>query len=240
MIANNLIKSCTCGNHQNFSSYIKNNLDVLECLECGVMHQRLENWTPETYIRFYTHEYHLDYQKNRGTMTYEERYEHDCGVSDLRLESYKELLKPGTLGLDVGSSNSAFVHRANAMGYRCVGLEPGENIGDDSVTIRGTLENAELEADVYDWATLHDSIEHMIDVNMAFEKLSLILKKGGLAILDLPDYFIPRGSHHWKRIEHLWLFSNDQFSTIIRSHRFSIEKTTAPIPGKLVFYARKR
>jgi SAM-dependent methyltransferase len=240
MIKNNLISICTCGNDTNFSNYVKNNLDVLECLDCGVIHQRLENWTQEMYIGFYSHEYHLDYQKNRGTITYEERYDHDCCVSDLRLEAYKELLKPRTAGLDIGSSNSAFVHRAIDMGYKCVGLEPGERIGDNSVTIRGTLENADLSADAYDWATLHDSIEHMVDVNKAFEKLSLILKKGGLAILDLPDYFIPHGSHHWKRIEHLWLFSKDQFAEIIRSHGFSIEKITAPIPGKLVFYARKR
>jgi hypothetical protein len=205
-----------------------------------VIHQKLENWTPEKYIGFYSQDYHLDYQENRGTMTYEYRYEHDCRVSDTRLEVYREFLKPGSSGIDIGSSNSAFVHRANQLGYRCIGLEPGVDIGDDSVTIRGTLEDAELAAEAYDWATLHDSIEHMIDVNRAFDKLNLILKKGGLAILDLPDYFIPQGSHHWKRIEHLWLFSKDQFSSIIRSHGFSVERITAPIPGKLVFYARKR
>jgi SAM-dependent methyltransferase len=240
MITNNLIIACTCGNETAFSNYIKHDLAVLECLNCGVIHQTLENWTPEMYIGFYAHEYHLDYQENRGTMTYEFRYEHDCKVSDTRLEAYKELLRPGSSGIDIGSSNSAFVHRAIDMGYKCVGLEPGEHIGDDSVTIRGTLEDTELAANEYDWATLHDSIEHMIDVNKAFEKLNLILKKGGLAVLDLPDYFIPQGFHHWKRIEHLWLFSKDQFSEIIRSHGFSIEKITAPIPGKLVFYARKR
>jgi hypothetical protein len=240
MIKNNLITACTCGNTSNFSSRTQHDLDILECADCGVIHQRLENWTPEMYIGFYTHDYHLEYQENRGTMTYEERYLHDCKVSDLRLEAYQEFLTPGSTGVDVGSSNSAFVHKANLLGYKCIGLEPGEAIGDDSVTIRATLETADLAEGSADWATLHDSIEHMIDVNRSFKKLHSIIKTGGMAILDLPDYFIPEGAHHWKKIEHLWLFSRQQFSNLIESHGFTVEKITTPIAGKLVFYARKR
>jgi SAM-dependent methyltransferase len=156
----------------------------------------------------------------------------------MRLDAYQ--LPEMSIGLDIGSSNSAFVHRARARNIQCLGLEPGEDIGDDSVTIRGTLESAYLNPDYFDFVTMHDSIEHMIDVNLALQKVHTILKSGGQVILDLPDYYSPSGSHHWKRIEHLWFFTEDQFEKVLDKQGFSVDKIVTPIPGKLVYYARKR
>jgi SAM-dependent methyltransferase len=212
-------------------------LKVVACEKCNVIHQHLEGWTPEKYLDFYKNDYHLVYQKNRGTMTYQERYEHDCTVSDIRLDAYQFSLSSS--GLDIGSSNSAFVHCARQRGLDCVGLEPGEHIGDDTVTVRGTLDNTYFNPSHFDFITMHDSIEHMVDVNSALQKVHNILKSGGQAIIDLPDYFNPQGQHHWKIIEHLWFFTKDQFKKILTDIGFEIVKVTTPIPGKLVFYARK-
>jgi SAM-dependent methyltransferase len=170
-------------------------------------------------------------------MTYEERYEHDCRVADQRLDAYK--LPDVSVGLDIGSSNSAFVHRARAKNIQCLGLEPGENIGDDTVTIRGTLETAYLNPNHFDFVTMHDSIEHMIDMTGSLQLVRQILKSNGLVIIDLPDYYSPQGQHHWKHIEHLWFHTEDQFIDVLNKVGFEVIKTTNPIPGKLVFYARK-
>lgn len=237
MLENSLIKKCTCGNETNFVKLFVNMLPVVSCEKCDVIHQDLDGWTAEQYFDFYKTEYHQHYQENRGTMTYEERYEHDCGVSDMRLDAYN--LPAGYLGLDIGSSNSAFVHRANARGLRCLGLEPGANIGDDSVTVRGTLETAYFNPEYFDFVTMHDSIEHMIDMTGALQRVNAILKVGGYAVIDLPDYFSPQGSHHWKHIEHLWFHTEDQFIKVLNANGFSLIKTTQPIPGKLVFYTKK-
>ena len=237
MLKNNLIKKCSCGNDVSFSVLFVNMLEVASCDECDVIHQYLEGWTAETYINFYKTEYHNDYQKNRGTMTYEERYEHDCKVSDLRLDAYN--LPEGSVGLDIGSSNSAFVHRAISRNLRCLGLEPGNDIGDDSVTVRGTLETAYFNPEHFDFVTMHDSIEHMVNVNSALNSVWGILKYGGQAIIDLPDYYSPQGQHHWKYIEHLWFFSEDQFAHVLTNNGFAVTNITRPIPGKLVFYAKK-
>jgi hypothetical protein len=86
---------------------------------------------------------------------------------------------------------------------------------------------------------MHDSIEHMIDVNAALQKVHNILKIGGQVIIDLPDYFSPSGSHHWKKIEHLWFFTEDQFEKVLYNNGFKVVRTTTPIPGKMVFYANK-
>lgn len=237
MLNNNLIKKCTCSNETKFSPLAINGLNVISCDSCGVIHQPLENWTPEQYIDFYKTDYHLVYQKNRGTMTYAERYEHDCKVSDIRLDTY--CLPENSYGVDIGSSNSSFVHRAIARNLRCVGLEPGADIGDDAVTVRGTLNDSPFEAEQFDFVTMHDSIEHMVDVNTALQQVHAILKKDGVAIIDLPDYFNPQGNHHWKKIEHLWFFTESQFQDILSTNGFAVDKITRPIPGKLVFYAKK-
>jgi SAM-dependent methyltransferase len=238
MLKNNLIKTCTCGNDTVFSVLFVNLLEVVACEKCNVIHQHLEDWTEEKYHNFYKTDYHSEYQQNRGTMTYEERYEHDCRVADMRLDAY--CLPEYSVGLDIGSSNSAFVHQARARNIQCLGLEPGKDIGDDNVTIRGTLESAYLNPDHFDFVTMHDSIEHMVDVNSALQKVHGILKHGGQLILDLPDYFSPSGSHHWKRIEHLWFFTEDQFEKVLDKNGFTVDKIVPPIPGKLVYYARKQ
>ena len=237
MIKNNLIKCCTCGNNSVFSVLFVNLLEVVACEKCNVIHQYLKNWSSDEYHNFYKDDYHNTYQTNRGTMTYQDRYDHDCRVSELRLDEYQ--LPNGSVGLDIGSSNSAFVHKARARNIQCLGLEPGSDIGDNHVTIRGTLESAYLNTDHFDFVTMHDSIEHMIDVNAALQKVHKILKIGGQVIIDLPDYFSPSGSHHWKKIEHLWFFTEDQFEKVLYNNGFKVVKTTTPIPGKLVFYANK-
>jgi SAM-dependent methyltransferase len=239
MLDNNLIQTCTCGNIESFEKKTLNNLPVVECKACGVIHQDLPGYDAEKYYSFYKNDYHEGFQKNRGTMTYEERYEHDVKISELRLQEYRFYIHPPHVGLDIGSSNSAFVHTANKQGYNCMGLEPGENIGDDSVTIRGTLQNIDLQLGYYDFVTMHDSIEHMVNVNDALHKVFAILKSNGRLILDLPDYFNTSGSHHWKEIEHLWFFTESQFDQILRSHGYYVDTVKKPIPGKLVFYARK-
>ena len=239
MLENTLIKTCTCGNTELFEKKVLNNLPVAECKACGVVHQDLQ-YTEEEYYDFYKQDYHEGFQKNRGTMTYDERYEHDVKVAEARLVAYKYYIHPPQVGLDIGSSNSAFVHTANKQGYNCMGLEPGANIGDDAYTIRGTLDSVELQDNYYDFVTMHDSIEHMIDVNAALSKVFKSLKSNGRLLLDLPDYFNKAGQHHWKPIEHLWFFTEEQFVKIIKSHGFAFDKVTRPIPGKLVFYARKR
>jgi SAM-dependent methyltransferase len=212
-------------------------LPVMACDKCNVIHQDLEGWDANQYFNFYKTDYHKTYQEDRGTMTYEERYAHDCQVADMRLDDYN--LPQGSLGLDIGSSNSAFVHRANSRGLRCLGLEPGETIGDDSVTVRGTLETAYFNPEYFDFVTMHDSIEHMIDMIGSLQLVKNILKPNGLVIIDLPDYYSPSGSHHWKTIEHLWFHTEDQFIDVLTRVGFKVVEKTNPIPGKLVFYARK-
>lgn len=239
MSLDKLITTCVCGNKDYFLKNRLHDIDVLECVKCHVVHQLLLGYDENRYLDFYRTEYHEQFQESKKVITYKERYDHDRNVAKKRLDAYLEFIEPGMKGLDIGSSNSAFVHEANSMGFKFMGLEPGDHIGDDAVTIRGTLQSVELETEYYDVVTMHDSIEHMVDVVSALKKVKKILKDQGMLIVDLPDYFDPSGYHHWKQIEHIWFFTRDQFIQLLNKYNFIVEMITRPIPGKLVYYMRK-
>jgi SAM-dependent methyltransferase len=240
MLQNNLINHCICGNETDFAFENRHGIAVVKCNQCGIVHQQLAGWDEERYFNFYKEEYHDHYMKIKGVDTYQSRYEHDCNVARLRLSQYGPFyISAPSSGLDIGSSNSAFVHEANKLGFNVKGLEPGTDIGDDAVTIRGTLDTINLDQLEFDWITMHDSVEHMIDVGRALSQVYKILKDGGILILDLPNFFVKEGLHHWKYIEHLWFFSRDQMTDILNKQGFTVIRTDVPIAGKLVFYCRK-
>lgn len=239
MIEKNLIKNCVCGNTTDFQKQNLHGIDVLVCDSCGVVHQELINWTEESYLSFYENDYHAKFQKVKGRKTYQENYEHDCAVAEKRLAKYVQYLTPEMKGLDIGSSNSAFVHRARSKNLDCWGLEPGHDIGDNAVTIRGSIVSANIDANSFDFVTMHDSIEHIVDVRSTLQNVTKILKQSGYLILDLPDYWIESGYHHWKYIEHLWYFTAEQMQTILKDYGFVVIGVDRPIPGKIVFYAQK-
>jgi 2-polyprenyl-3-methyl-5-hydroxy-6-metoxy-1,4-benzoquinol methylase len=237
-LTNNLIKNCICGNSVSFTESSHNGVELLTCDDCNVTHQLLTNFSQQDLDDFYSKQYHLDFQKKKNFIPYQERYDHDRKVAKLRFEQYKEFLQPGMNGLDIGSSNGAFVDEVISNGLQCIGLEPGENIGNPDLTIHGSLENTKLDHRAYDFVTMHDSIEHMINPYWAIGKVYDILKVNGIAIIDLPDFYIPEGDHHWKTIEHLWYFKESEFVRLLTTNSFTVEKITKPIPGKIVFYAR--
>lgn len=236
-LENNLIKKCVCDNSKDFSEDIINDIPIKKCNVCGVIHQVLSNFTELDLSDLYSKKYHRDFQNKITRTAYQDRYEHDRNISKLRLLAYHDYIKPNMGGLDIGSSNSAFVHECIENNIRCTGLEPGENIGDPTLTIRGRLETVDLLEDQYDFVTMHDAIEHMLDPLFSLQKVSKILKNNGILIVDLPDFHIPEGRHHWRPIEHLWYFTELEFIKLLETTGFKVKSISKPIPGKLVFYA---
>lgn len=238
-ISNNLIKSCTCGNKTNFTSNIICDIDIYICDVCGVSHQRLEGWDEEQLNEFYGHEYHKNYMQWTGHQTYHDRYKHDMNIAAKRYQTYAAyLLNTGKKSLDIGSSNSAFVHYMRTRGYNAWGLEPGD-IGDEECTIRGNLTSAKVDEAVWNVITMHDSIEHMIDIRSALTKVHTLLTTEGKLIIDLPNFWHTDGMHHWKVVEHLWFHNTEQMTELLNNHGFDVDAVHEPIPGKLVFYTTK-
>ena len=232
-----VITACTCGNNVFFQRCTVNDIDLLVCENCHTAHQYLPNWTEKQIEEFYQSFYHTTEQVKIGCTEYKDRYDHDCRISQIRLNAYADYIKPAAKLLDIGSSNSAFVHVARSRGIDSIGIEMGLDIGDDAVTIRGNIKDSDLAENSFDFITLHDVIEHIVDPLAVLEKIKYICRPDGILIIDLPNYWTEAGRHHWRPVQHLWYWNEDQMCEVLEAVGFNIIKVVEPIPGKLVFYA---
>lgn len=233
-----LIKQCICSS-TNLSLSDHHNIPTFECDDCGVIHQRLD-MEPVDYFKFYTDEYHSSFQEGRGTLTYEERYEHDYHISELRADEYEEFLKEGMATLDIGSSNNAFVDLMNKLGMKAQGIEIGEEGAKyPDTTFNQDLLTLDLPANTYGLITMHDVLEHLIDPRPYLQEMHHILADDGVVVIDFPHFFVDEGIHHWKAVEHLWFLNMEQTVNLIESEGFTVFDVRVPIASKFVVYAKK-
>jgi hypothetical protein len=87
--------------------------------------------------------------------------------------------------------------------------------------------------------TMHDSLEHMVEVRKILDKIYNLLNTNGYLIIDIPDYYVTAGRHHWRLVQHLWYWDREQMTQLLEEFKMKIIRITNPIPGKLVFYVQK-
>ena len=216
-----------------------NAIDVAVCHDCGIMHQMLPGWDPARLEAFYRQQYHDQHQRDLGLRAYSERYNHDRALGHQRMSQYAGLITTGRRGLDIGSANNAFVDAARAMGWQCYGIEINDTISDQATTYREPFESCHFPTRYFDFITLHDVFEHLIDPGRALAIISRCLKSDGLLVIDFPDFFDSAGRHHWRPIQHLWYLTLDQLANFVEYHGFDLIRQDSPIPGKKVLYFRR-
>jgi len=234
---NELLESCLCGS-KSYKNDIINNINVLICNDCNIIRQSLK-MTEIEYFSFYKNDYYNSFQKNRGTATYDERYQHDRNISKLRLKEYQKYLKPNIKILDIGSSNNAFVDLMNEKNYDAYGLELSNEAKKFKKVFNNDLLKLSFLSEEFDFITLHDVIEHFIEPQKYIIEIYRILSQKGKLIIDLPNFFVDEGKHHWKKIEHLWFLTEDQAKLFFNDCNFKILEIKYPIPSKIVFYCEK-
>ncbi len=238
-----LISECVCGkseflNFNIFGDKLKK-IDIKECLFCGIKHQFV-GITYEEYMNQYKEVYSCFEGKDGGQLTSQERYDHDYQLAGKRFEVYKEFISEGSYLLDIGSGNGAFVDFMVNFG-RCEAksLESCENYKGHKIDYRGDFLEIDLSRCRFNVVTMHDVLEHFVDPLKALIKCNKILEDKGILIIDFPDFFHSEGLHHWKYMEHLWMFSEYQLRRLLLECGFSIIDIKKPISSKLVFYAAK-
>lgn len=96
--------------------------------------------------------------------------------------------------LDVGCAGGAFIKAAANLGFQPIGIELSrwltqhgkEEYGLD---IRpGTLEEQNFQPESFDIITLWDVIEHLTDPYSVIARASLLLRKGGILVINYPNY----------------------------------------------------
>lgn len=235
-----LIKQCVCGYRgSNFSREEVNGITCDVCPRCDVFHQHLD-MDRQQYYDFYSKDYHTGFQVNRGTQTYDQRYEHDCKIANMRLDYYAKYITDVGPLLDIGSSNNAFVDEAIKRGYKTNGVEIGEEgANHPDTTFHDDLLNLNLPSDEYQIVTLHDVFEHLVEPTLYLTELHRIMKLDGVLIIDYPHFWVPEGYHHWKPVEHLWFQTLEQLTGLLTQYGFETIEVTYPIPSKFVVYCKK-
>lgn len=237
-----LLTNCLCG-MPFFDRDRIHGIDVLECRACGVKRQDLPGYTKQMYFDYYKTDYHTKEQQKIGLQAYKERYAHDLSIAEMRLKNYEEMLhlQGGEKFLDIGSSNNAFVDYMNANGYACKGIEIGEEgKKHPETTYTEDLLDLKLKQGSFDVVTLHDVFEHLLYPEAYLQEIKRILGDYKFMILDLPNYFVPEGVHHWRPVQHLWFFTREQTIQILQNNGFKVLCVREPIASKLVFYCQAK
>ncbi len=109
------------------------------------------------------------------------------------IRNAEELLgRKGRL-LDVGVGRGEILAAAKERGWEVEGIEPSETFAEHAEKSTGAkiwrtpVEEAEIPADSYDVVILSAVLEHLYNPDAIIKKIVLILKKGGLLFVDVPN-----------------------------------------------------
>lgn len=233
-----LITNCWCGSSI-FIKSVENAIELNTCANCSTPHQALD-MNENDLLEFYQREYHTSHQKEIGLQTYQDRYEHDCGVARVRLLEYKNILDSGSRILDVGCSNGSFVDTCNNSGFSCEGIDLIEGLKDKPNYHFGELTKANLPESHFDVITMHDVLEHLVGPVCYLKECLRIIKPTGCLVVDYPDYHVEAGLHHWRKIQHLWYHNVHQLNNMLSFSGFHVEEVRKPIKSKLVLYCKPK
>ncbi len=140
----------------------------------------------------------------------------------------------GTL-LDIGTAAGAFVAAAKKHGWAAEGCEPNRWLaawGARHYGIRiqqGSLLEQSYTPGTFDVVTLWDVIEHTLDPREVLERCRVLLKPGGILVVNYPDIgsWIARVmGRRWLFLTsvHLYYFERETMGSLLESTGFRVEK----------------
>lgn len=226
-----LLKQCLCGSSNSSSGESKGGVEYIVCAECGIGRQVLDMDVLE----------HQEYYRSRyHSGVYVHTYDHDLEVARSRVSDYN-LVSCRNL-LDVGCGNGAFLtaakERSKIKGMNCVGVDPGKSqFTPEGLDIyHDDFQDVGFPTGLFEVVTCHDVVEHVIDPVGFLKEIFRVTARGGIAYVEIPDY---SHKHHWKAVEHLWMFDEDQFSNLLEQAGFRVERISKPVDTKWLFRCKK-
>ena len=152
---------------------------------------------------------------------------------------------------DLGCWVGFLLAEAEARGWTASGVEPSdfaarfarERFGLDVQT--GTLDGADLPAEVFDCVVIGDVIEHLPAPGRALERVSGLLRPGGVLYLALPDAGsrVARvlGARWWSVLPtHVQYFTRSSLARLLVRHGFTVEwMDTAPKAFSVRYYLER-
>jgi 2-polyprenyl-3-methyl-5-hydroxy-6-metoxy-1,4-benzoquinol methylase len=170
----------------------ENERGLVQCQKCGLVYVSPRPDPNELYA-LYGESYFCN--NDSGTVGYTDYLNDEANIRKTftrRLRRLERFVQPGRL-LDVGCATGFFLTQAQARGWQVEGLDVshfaigyiqdrfGFNVQ------RGSLLELDYRLNSYDLITLWDVIEHVPDPKGYVQRVTALLKTGGVFVLATPD-----------------------------------------------------
>lgn len=116
------------------------------------------------------------------------------GRSNLRgLEQLKKYVEPGATGLDIGCGFGYFLNQAREAGYEVQGIELSPKLAQEGrmrfgITIHQASVTDFSSDELFDFVTVWDVLEHLVDTDLVLQRIFSFLKPGGSLLIRVPDF----------------------------------------------------
>lgn len=208
------------------SEYNYYDLPIYKCKTCG-----LESIFPKDKYDLRTM-YEAAYYQGTAAYSYiderkNEKFE--SYVWDARLNTIQKFKAQGSF-LDIGSSFGGFLNRARLKGFTVQGVEISTYSAKYSnargiPTFQGSVLDSQFAKESFDVITLIEVIEHLDKPDLVFEKLSQILKKEGLLVIQTANFDGEQAKkeaakYHYYLPGHLYYYSLSNLTQILTKYGF--------------------
>jgi len=236
-----MMKCEVCGENSYEPCFEKNNYEIVKCSNCGLIYVKTP--PPEGYLETFYSRPFFDGVSSLFSYVEYERQEKAASLNAQKRWKMIGKYLDGRRVLDVGCAFGSFLIAAPS-GWECYGIEIStyaaqlgrERYGLD--IFQGEFLEYDNEDMHFDLITFWDTIEHMRFPSRAIEKASALLRPEGYLILstgDVRSLFARLLGERWYLFippTHLFFFSADTISRLLRSH--GLEPLQITYPGKYV------
>lgn len=232
------IKDCICGKTKKISLGFKEGIEIVRCQSCNTIFPVTYNYSEQ----FYRDEYSQQYQIRRGTLTYQDRINHDVKVAECRFKSLQGVIKP-TKSLDIGSGTGGFVKVALGANYDAYGIELMSFAVEDRI-INDSFLTYEFQPNSFGLITMFDVLEHFDNPFVVIRKVLSIIQPKGILVIEQPNPISEEAINEgilWKHIkpqEHNYLISDMMLTIIFKYLKLPLVKQFEPVKGRMCLVYR--
>jgi SAM-dependent methyltransferase len=171
--------------------------EISACRNCGHIYTSVRPDCNTLFSKFYPDDY-ICYGGKRGVdgLMDRKRMEGQAAQRAEMIKKYTGQQSPIRL-LEVGCATGEFIKTCRQrFGWEVAGIEPNRRLS-DALNREGypvvpfMLEDAEIPAEQYDVVSLFNVLEHLWDCVYSLKRINRLLKPGGLAVVEIPDFDSP-------------------------------------------------
>ena len=187
------IQTCNLCEHHEMQAFCPENArGLVQCQNCGLVFVGEQPEAEELYALYGETYFHNDDSGEVGYTNYIEDERNIRKTVNKRFDHIERFIDSGRM-IDVGCAMGFFIDEAAKRNWQVEGLDVSdfatryvrENFGHTAHC--GSLMDVDLPENAYDLVTMYDVIEHVPDPKGYVERVSQLMRSGGIFELATPD-----------------------------------------------------